>query len=289
MRQSVYSTLFLLLAATLGSALTPPTKSTLWGKPLGKRQVQPSSLPNDCVYTCDQFAQQLKGMCAVTTSHCQSVQAALDATSDDHGCDVWSTACEQLATEYAQDCAATPDGCVTCSAATTDANNLCTQSAIACLGDSSTSSAMDTQQCYAAKAVCDWELSLLARVMPCGTADCAAPCYALIGFQSMAAVLLELCEAGSSNCYNGYTAGYNDITAVAYSCSRDPGYVECGAVGIWTRSCSYITGAIQDSLALAVTTCQQGFTVGSAAYEACASAYSYTSDYVQEYVSSVGC
>lgn len=107
-------------------ALLSPTKVTLWGKPLGKRQVQPSNLQNDCVYTCDQFAQQLKGMCAVTTSHCQYVQAALDASGDDHGCDVWSTACEQLPKEYAQNCAATTDSCVTCSAVTSDAYNLCT-------------------------------------------------------------------------------------------------------------------------------------------------------------------
>ena len=54
---------------------------------------------------------------------------------DDHGCATWSSACDELATQYEHDCAASSGNCVTCDTATTDANSLCTLSAQACLGD----------------------------------------------------------------------------------------------------------------------------------------------------------
>lgn len=281
-------TSFLLLGAALASASLLPSKTVMWGKTLGKRQVQPSSLPNGCVYTCAQFSQELAGMCAITTSQCESIQAASGTSSDDHGCATWSAACDALATQYEQDCAGSSGNCVTCDTATTDANSLCTLSAQACLNTVGTSAA-DQAQCYTAKAVCDWELSLLSQVMPCGDADCAAPCYALVAFPSLITMLEASCAAGSTPCSSGYSAAYDSISAVAYSCSRDSGYTDCSSVGIWTRSCSYITGAIQTALSLGVTACQSGLTVGSANYIACATAYSSSSNYIQDYLSSVGC
>ena len=140
-------------------------------------------------------------------------------------------------------------------------------------------------------------MSLLSQVMPCGDADCAAPCYALIAFPLLITMLEASCTTGSTPCYNGYSAAFNSILPVAYSCSVSSGYTACSSVGIYTRfqwalytrSCSYVTGAIQTALSLGVTACQSGLTVGSTNYIACGTVYSYSSNYIHNYISSVGC
>lgn len=285
----------LVLAASLASATFTPTRTTkFWGQSPAKRQVQPSNLPNNCIYTCSQFSQELNGMCAITTSRCESVQAASGAASNDLGCNTWSSNCNQLAAQYEASCAASTNNCVDCSTASTDANNMCTQTAINCFNDPAINNGPQDaiMQCYVAKAVCDWELSLLSQVTPCGDANCAAGCYTLVAFSSIATYLSDLCSNAlpdGNNCYNGYSAIFNSVSAQADACSRGTGYTACNSVGIFTRPCSYMTSALQAGLAAGVTACQNGLAAGTAAYNTCASVYGFNSAFIQEYISANGC
>ena len=93
-------------------------------------------------------------------------------------------------------------------------------------------------------------MSLLSQVMSCGDADCAAPCYALIAFPLLITMLEASCTTGSTPCYNGYSAAFNSIFPVAYSCSVSSGYTACSSVGIYTRFQSASTlGPVAISLA----------------------------------------
>ncbi|KAL1407915.1 hypothetical protein Q8F55_004710 [Vanrija albida] len=282
------------LAALASAAVTPSRTTKFWGQSPAKRQVQPSNLPNNCIYTCSQFSQELNGMCAITTSRCESVQAASGGTSTDVGCSTWSTNCNQLAAQFEASCTQSTNNCVDCGTASTDANNLCTQTAQACLNDPAVQGGTQdlTTQCYVAKAVCDWELSLLAQVTTCGTADCAAPCYAFVAFPAIAGYLDELCSAAiprGNNCFNAYSTVFNQASALGTSCSIATGFTPCFSVGIYTRPCSYFTSNLQTIMASGVTTCQNGLTAGTAAYNSCASVWDYNSAFIQEYISSIGC
>lgn len=282
----------LFVAATLSLASASATTTTIWGLSPVKRQVLPSNLPNNCIYTCALLSQQLNGMCAIATSQCESVQAASgNPSSADHGCDVWSSNCNTLAAQHVATCEASTSGCVNCATASSNAYDLCEGARRACAIDYTVSAPADVAQCATANVVCNYELSLLSQVTQCGTA-CKAPCYALVSFSVIGSYLAAICTMQSTtaiNCYNALSILGGILLAGGSACSGDTGTVYCASVTMWSRPCSYTTNVLQSGMAAAVTACQAGTTVGSSDYQVCASVYSYMSDYIQDYVASFGC
>lgn len=284
----------LALAVSLASAIVPTRTTKYWGKSLGKRQAEPSGVTGECIYTCPQFAQQLKGMCAITTSQCETVQAASGQPSTDLGCTTWSLRCNERASQFESTCLATTSDCVDCLLASSGAGSLCGYTSISCLNDPAISGGtLDLKmQCQVAKSVCDWELSLLSQVTTCGTANCASPCYILEAFPSVASYISTLCEAemiDASACQRGSAAISAAVTAKVLPCAVAADYRVCGAVGIFSRPCIYFEDILFNAFASAAAACQMGLTPGSADYNTCASVYTYYSYLVQEFMASVGC
>lgn len=297
--RSISSTPSSLLVALLGATLCVaqgPSRTEVWGNVAAKRQVQPTSLPNNCIYTCPQFSQELSGMCAISTSQCESVQAAAGTTDTDYACELWSTTCYANAALYEEQCTSSTGDCVTCPTSSLQAYDLCQQTLTTCMADATvvanSAGGMYQNQCHVAYAVCNYELSLLSQVTPCG-ANCEAPCFALTALSTITSWLYKQCYAvtgaSSAACYAGYQAIRADLLADVNACPTASDGVDCTQVGIYSRPCSSIIAAMQTAFDVGLAACQSGQTVGSVTYQSCADHWTYDTAYIAAFVSSWGC